>query len=324
MTKLLKDYLRVAMEDNKAAARRLADQPHVRKLGYYDAEGKLKPVRELLLSDKIEGTNLIQTEVLATVIEGAEPAKCFLDILPTYRTKGNSLRVPYGASGTYAEEYPEGAEIKIKTQDYSSAVFAPKKYAQRPLISKEMVEDANVDVIEQEVRKAGYAVTNAAEKNCLSEILEDSNQEHDTGGSNQGLKAVISARAIVRGLGMIPDFVVMHPEAEAMVLRDFVAPASPGADNVLRGTGMPDGYLGLKWRVCNVEDASSSHTWDYDSDGDIGMLVIDSTRVGGIHMPRPLTVDNYEDPVHDLVGMTVSMRMDCQSFIADAAARVEF
>lgn len=325
MTQLLKDYLTVALSDSKTAARRLAEKPHIRKLGYLDENGKVKPVRELLLTGDLSGSNMIQTEVKATVVEGAQPARAFMDVLPIDRTPGTTFKWPYGASGVYAGKYPQGAEIQVKTQDYSAASYdASEIIAHRPLISDTMIESGQVDIIEQEIKYAGAAVMNKAERICLSEILENSGQEFDSAGANQGLKAVAKAVAKLKGYNMAPDVVIMHPDAEGLCMQDVVVPTSPGADSIARGQGIPDGYLGLKWRVCNVADDSSTYTWGYSADGNIGMLVLDSARAGGIYLPRDLTVKDYEDPIRDMKGMTVTMRMDCQSHIANGACRVEY
>jgi len=323
MTQLLKDYLTVALSDSKTAARRLAEKPYIRKLGYMDENGKVKPVRELLLTGDLTGSNLIQTEVKATVVEGAQPARAFMDVLPIDRTPGTTFKWPYGASGVYAEKYPQGTEIKIKTQDYSAASYdASEVIGQRPLITDTMIESGQVDMIEQEIKFAGEAVMNKAERICLSAILEGSGQVFDTAGANQGLKAVAKAVAKLKGYGMKPDVVIMHPDAEGLCMQDVVVPTSPGADTIARGQGIPDGYLGLKWRVCNVSEDSSTYTWGYAAD-QIGMLVINSARAGGIYLPRDLTVKDYEDPIRDMKGMTVTMRMDSQSHIANAACRVQ-
>jgi len=325
MTQLLKDYLSVALDDTRSAARRLAEKPHVRKLGYLDENGKVKPVRELLLSGDLSGSNLIQTEVKATVVEGANPVRAFMDVLPVDRTPGTTFKWPYGANGVYAEKYPQGAEIRIKTQTYSAASYdASEVIAQRPLITDTMIESGQVDAIEKEIKYAGEAVMNKAERICLSEILEDSGQAFDTAGANQGLKAIAKAVTKLKGYNMLPDVVIMHPDLEGMCLQDVVVPASPGADAIARGQGIPDGYLGLKWRVCSVADDSSTYTWGYSAGDNIGGLVLDSARAGGIYLPRDLTVKDYEDPIHDMKGMTVTMRMDCQSHIVNAACRVQY
>ena len=324
MTQLLKDYLNASLGGYEAR-RKLSEQPHIRKLGYIDQEGKQHAVRELIMSGDLEGTNLIQTEVNATVVEGARLAKAFMDLLPIVRKKGDTYKWPYGETGGYAEIISDaGAEVPMREEDYGAASYDAKLIGVRPMITDSMIEGAQADVIETNVKYAGECVMNRAERVCLSQILQNSGLEHDTGGANQGLKAVAKAVTLLKGSGMLPDAVVMTPNAEGLCMQDVVIPQSPGTDNIVRGQGIPDGYLGLKWRVCNVVDDSSTYTWEYDSDGDIGMLVLDTQRAGGIFMPRDLTVKDLKDPIHDMTGMTVTMRMDCQTHVANGACRIEF
>jgi len=324
MTQLLKDYLNASLGGYEAR-RKLSEQPHIRKLGYIDQEGKQHAVRELIMSGDLEGTNLIQTEVNATVVEGARLAKAFMDLLPIVRKKGDTYKWPYGETGGYAEIISDaGAEVPMREEDYGAATYDAKLIGVRPMITDSMIEGAQADVIETNIKYAGECVMNRAERVCLSKILENSGLEHDTGGANQGLKAVAKAVTLLKGSSMIPDAVVMTPNAEGLCMQDVVIPQSPGTDNIVRGQGIPDGYLGLKWRVCNVVDDSASYTWEYDSDGDIGMLVLDTGRAGGIFMPRDLTVKDLKDPIHDMTGMTVTMRMDCQTHVANGACRIEF
>lgn len=324
MTQLLKDYLNASLGGYEAR-RKLSEQPHIRKLGYIDQEGKQHAVRELIMSGDLEGTNLIQTEVNATVVEGARLAKAFMDLLPIVRKKGDTYKWPYGETGGYAEIISDaGAEVPMREEDYGAASYDAKLIGVRPMITDSMIEGAQADVIETNIKYAGECVMNRAERVCLSKILQNSGLEHDTGGANQGLKAVAKAVTLLKGSGMLPDAVVMTPNAEGLCMQDVVIPQSPGTDNIVRGQGIPDGYLGLKWRVCNVVDDSASYTWEYDSDGDIGMLVLDTGRAGGIFMPRDLTVKDLKDPIHDMTGMTVTMRMDCQTHVANGACRIEF
>lgn len=324
MTRLLEDYLRVALDDTRSSARRLAEKPHIRKLGYVDEDGKVRSVRELLLSGDLTGSNLIQTEVYNTVVEGANPMRALFDLLPTVRTKGTIFKWPYGAPGAYAGRYAQGAEIAIDTQDYDAATYdASEVIGVRPLVTDTMVESGQVDVIAEEIKYAGQAVQNTAERRCLTAMLEGSELEYDTAGSNQGLKAITRAVTKVKGNNCYPDAVVLHPDAEGICLQDVVIPQSPGADAIARGQGIPDGYLGLKWRVSSVLQ-DSQYDWGYSSDGDIGAIVLDSSRAGGIYLPRDLTIKDYDDPVRDLVGMTVTMRMDSQAHIGKAICRVEY
>lgn len=291
----------------------------------YEMDGEPKTIkRELLLTEGLE-SGLIQTSVAQKVAEGADLAKCWFNVAPVIRIKGNAYNHPYGEAGFYASTFPEAAEIHSRTQNYGSASFAIQKIGTSPRISNEMIEDGMVDVIAEEIRFAGISVMNKAEQICNDTFLEGSGDEHDASGSNLGVKAVISACARLRGNGFMPTDVVMHPEAEAYCLLDLAPSSNFGGQGVIGNGLMPPGYLGLKWHTSAVADVTGgSYTWDYDSDGDMGMLVVDRNRFGGIAVARPLTVEGFDDPIHDMKNMAVTMRMDAASFVSTAACRVEF
>ena len=291
----------------------------------YVQDGEFKTIkRELLLTEAIESTGLVQTEVANVVAEGANQQKCWFKVLPVYNIKGNAYIHAYGETGMYAVEVPEAAEIPNRTQDYGAAIFAIKKYAQSPKISNEMVEDAIVNAIEEEIKFAAKSVLNKCEQVINNAMLEQTTSSFDTLNANQGVKAVAAAIAELRGQGFMPDAIVMHPEMEAMCLQDLT-PGNffPGQSVGVGDALVPQGYLGLKWFTCGVADvAGGTYTWDYDADDEIGAMVVDSSRAGGIAVARPLTVKQYDDPIHDLQGMAISMRMDAKPFVALATCKI--
>lgn len=320
MTRQLATYLEMAHAGN-AEAKKMAEAIP-RALGHYDHENKLVSVRELLLTEAIESTTLIQTEVYKTVMEGAQPAICMRDALPTINMTSKSLDIVKRAAGRYAPEVAEAAEIPIKNDDYSKLSFTAKKYAERPLITNELIDDGLFDVIAMEIQAAGRAVENTLNQIGLTELLDDAGLEHDTAGSNQGIKAVASAIGTMKKQHYIPTDIILSPLAEAMVMKEFVPTGYTGAEAVMAGN-LPN-MLGLRVHTCNVEDASSTYTWDYDADGEIGMLVIDRFNCGAIGMRSDITIDKYEDPIRDLTGMVVKARYDVDSLVANATVRVEY
>jgi hypothetical protein len=53
-------------------------------------------------------------------------------------------------------------------------------------------------------------------------------------------------------------------------------------------------------------------------------VVFDSKSCGGIGMRQDTRVEQYKDPIRDLVGMSVTMRAACQYGVANAISRVEY
>ena len=98
-TRRLADYLEMAHmgpSEFKAAVNTRVP----RELAYVTEDGKVENARELLQSEGLAATNLIPTEVYATVIEGSEPAKCMRDCIPIYRMPSHVMTLPYGETGS--------------------------------------------------------------------------------------------------------------------------------------------------------------------------------------------------------------------------------
>ena len=320
MTQLLRTFLEMAMNPESSDIRKLAGTIP-KELGY-NHDGKLIQVKELLLTEAVESTTLIQAEAHATVMQGSEPSVCIRSALPTVGMKSRTMNWTVGETGTYAEEVPEATDIPIGNQDYDTVEFVAKKYGVRPLITKELIEDGLFNVAELEMKKAGRRVENRLNQNGITEIIDSAGLEHDTAATNQGIKAIAAAVSLVRGAGFNPDTLIMHPEAEAIVLQEFV-PTNYYPTEAIVNTGMVPNILGLKSHTCGVVD-NGTQEWGYAADGEIGMIVYDSVAAAAIGMRRDITVENYDDPIKDMVGMSVTSRFDVESIIPNASCRVEF
>lgn len=321
----LSTYLRLAIG--------AADAPHETKTIVnslpkelsYNIDGQTKNVRELLLTEKIESTTLIQAEMAATVNEGAQLVKCMRQAIPTVQVKSSSYVWPLGPANTYAPEIAEGAEIPTIVGEYSSRTFTVKKYGQMPRITRELVNDGLYDIIALEVQNAGAAVENTLNQQALTALLDGAGNEDDNNGADltiKGVKAIADAAALIKADGFNPDTIIMCPGAEALVLKEFVLSNYVGADSVMGGR-VPT-ILGMKAYTLGVTDASASYAWEYDSDGDIGMLVLDSRKAGAIAMREDLTVEKFDDPVRDLIGCKVTARFGVNYLHANASARCEY
>jgi HK97 family phage major capsid protein len=297
-------------------------------------DGKVKPARELLLSEGIETGTLIQTEINRTVLEGSEPVKCFRNAVPVFAMNSNTMQINVGETGTYAPFVSEGAEIPINTQDYTARTWTSKKFGERPMITREMVDDALFSVIELEVKKTGQRIENTLNQWMLQVLIDNAGNEHDinaAAGSVAGVSAMISARQLNAADGFISDTIVTHPAMTNYLYKDFV----PGYNVLAQGytnTGILPNVMGCRVFECGVELTSTStptavsaagYDWAPPTDTKIGALVFDSKSCGGIGMRQDTRVEQYSDPVRDLIGMSVTMRAACQYGVANAICRVE-
>ena len=345
MTQLLVRALEAGSLSDSTEQRRLQNSIIVRDLSAFEratgtrymiegADGKVKPARELLLSEAIESTNLIQTEIYNTVIEGSQPARCMRNAVNIYPMKSNVMDIPFGESGRYAPFVGEGAEYTIRNQDYSKRTFTAKKIGEIPLCTKEMVNDSQFAVIELEVKAAGEACENTMNQWMLQILLDNAGNEYDINAAVAalgGAAAIREAKALIAADGYKADTTIYNPQVETYICKDYTPIAyNPVAQDQMR-TGLLPMILGTKLYECGVElttstapTKSASYTWGAPTDGYIGMCLIDKAKAGGIGMREDLFVEDYRDPLRDLVSGKVSMRVACQYGLANAISRVEY
>ena len=321
MTQLLRTYLDIGLNAPTGRALERAVSKIPRELGTV-FDGKVEPVRELLLSTSIESTNLIQTEMYKTVVEGAEPFKVMRQALNVLPMNAATLDIPVGEVGSYAREVAEGAEVPISTQDYSKVTFTAKKIAERPVITDEMVADALYPVIELELRKAGAKLENKINQMAIVELVNNSSaNEHDTNGSNQGIKAIAAAVAKVEADGFMPDRIVMCPGFKAGLMAEFVPTGYSGADTVM--TGKLPNLLGLQAFVSNVVHTTAA-SWAYAQNDNLGAVVYDSQNSTMIGIRQDITVKSYENIPRMLRDTVVSARVAVGTIQENAGARIKF
>jgi hypothetical protein len=296
-------------------------------------DGRMHKARELLLSEAVETGTLTQTEIYRTIMEGQEPAKCMREVVPIYRMNSNVMQINIGDSGRYAPFVGEGAEYTIKNQDYTPRTWTAKKIGEIPLCTKEMVDDALFSVVEMEVRKAGEACENTLNQWMLATLLDNAGNEYDINAAVAalgGAAAIREAKALIAADGFKADTVVIHPLVETYIYKDYTPIAyNPVAQEQMR-TGVMPPILGCNIRQCGVDvsttstPVSSTYLWDAPANTSIGMVVYEQAKCGGIGMRQDLTVEDYKDPLRDLVSGKVSMRVACQYGLANSIARVEY
>jgi hypothetical protein len=325
-TRRLADYLEMA-HMGPSEFKRAVDTRVPRSLAYLDPDtGKIENARELLHIEGLEATNLIPAEVYATVIEGSEPAKCMRNVLPIYRMPGPVMTIPYGETGSYASIVGEGAEVPVSTETLSVGTLTAVKYGERPLISREMVADAKFDVIANEIRKAGYKIENALNREALSVVLESSGTAADCNNAGTAAAWLAGTATAVGGLigkGFTPTDIIWYPTGYGAILSAFTA-LSTGTGDQATATGLVPSLFGCRNHICGIADSSSTYTWGYGTNDYIGGLVIDRNAAGAIGMREDIAVEQYSDPVRDLVGMKVTARFDAISLVANATYRVQY
>lgn len=292
-----------------------------------------KQRRELVLSEAIESTTLIQAEFYNAVLEGAEPNKVMRNMLRVIPMKSNQQTFTLGETGGVLPKVAEGAELESNNQDYTAVTLTSHKYGEKGIVTNELIEDAMYDIVALEVAKSGARAENTLNHVALTMLLDDAGLEHDTAASDQGFKAVAAARKAMKQVNHNPDVCIVCAEAEyAMIIDSQISYASyygsQGPTSAVAKGVIPP-LMGIKFSQsldpADTTYDSATYTWDYGADGEIGMVLVDSASLAGlIGLRRDITVKDYDDPIRDLKGAALTMRFATGSPFDNGICRVEF
>jgi hypothetical protein len=278
------------------------------------------PAAELLLTESIASTSLLNEEVLRTVLAGADKMKVFRNAgVAMYQTKSNALRVPLGEAQVNAPVVSEGAPIPDRTQEYGYRDFSIVKYGMKPRISYEMVEDGLVDVVAEEIFFAGAAIENKLNYDSLTALITNGTGVGSitTAGANTAggsLAAMLDCVNTIRKAGFFPDTAIITSVVEHDLMhKDQLAYANyAGGSEVIRTGRLPKNVYGLNIFITDNGSTTVDGTnpWAYVDSNDVGLVVMEAKRAFGIAMRRDTTVNKFDDIEKELHTLTATMRCD--------------
>jgi hypothetical protein len=314
---------------SKAEARELA-QARIPKNLTVDVDGKIHNARELVLSEGIANTPLVQIQYYNTMMEGAKVAQIARQAFRSERmSKGNTLRLPFQSqSPGRAPEVPEAAPYRNSNNTYTYRDFTIKKYGEVAPITDEMISDSLFNTMAMEVAGLGEHCENSLNYEMIGVILQNSGKEHDTAGSNQGIKAIAKAKLALKGFaqtstgGFAADTIVATTEFESVLNQELILTNYWGGQMVTQGQTPPT--IGMPFYATNCEINASSYTWGYDTDGDIGALVFNRQSAGAYVMREDITIEDFREPLQDLTGAKAKIRFGVNYGIANATCRIEY
>jgi hypothetical protein len=294
-----------------------------------DEPGAIRhPAAELLLTEAIESTSLLNEEVLRTVIAGAEKFKVIRETgCAMYQTKSNALRVPLGETQINAPVVAEGTIIPDRTQDYDYRNFSILKYAMKPRISYEMIEDGLVDVVSEEIFFAGAALENRLNYDALTSLASNAGNNTTTQSlATLPYTALKQAKRLLKVDGFFADTVIMCSDLEGALL-DVTALGTPYGqmtEQVMRQGQLPSPLQGMSWFVTDNGSLTvdGSNPWRYTTDLDIGGIVMEAKRGCGIAMRRDRTIKKFDDIEKELNTITATMRCDVSFLHANAVCKI--
>ncbi|MBW1975926.1 MAG: phage major capsid protein [Deltaproteobacteria bacterium] len=216
-------------------------------------------------------------------------------------------------------EIAEGAVYPLDAESYTKKSVTPKKYGIRIAVTNEMVEDANWDLIQRNLREAGRRM-GLKEDDLIFTALEDSTNgfasattegtSHaiTSGGTEIAMADLTEAQKVIDQENYVPNTLILNP-AQVKELRDLdtLTEADKIGDRRMYERGWVGKIYGMDTIITNTVSASTA-------------VVLDKYEGGGLVIRRPLTVEKWKEPIRDLTEAVVSSRMAAICFRPEAGA----
>jgi hypothetical protein len=209
----------------------------------------------------------------------------------------------------------EGASIPLDVAAYDSFNMKPDKYAVRIAVTKEMMEDGKWNLIEHNLMVAGIEV---AENEDLLIIRDALDQAANTqaGGASGTISDITRGMQYLEDSDYTPSTMFVGPEfANDLRNIDTFVEANKLGTREMFETGFVGRIFGMDVLRFSTNVAPSTTYSKY-------AYIIDKNHAFVIAEKRPVTVENYDDKVHDLSGAVVTQRIKVRQLRAAAICKI--
>lgn len=279
-----------------------------------------KKIKEYISTDDATaGTLLIPQTILSTLIQ--ETDKNLLDrslarfVLGPSQIPGSSISVNLNTHDTGdVREVGEGAEIPLDAGDYEAVSFTPVKYGVSVRITREMMEDSQFPLLQDQIRTFGRRFAENETK-LVIEALDGANSTV-TGGASITIANITSAMQNLWDEDFSPSDILVGPEVLTDLMNiDTFAEADKWGGVTANQTGQIGRVYGMNLHIFSRNAAPSTTYSKYG-------YVLDRREAYGIAIKRDITVENCTLPHFDMEGAVITQRLDVQLLKSKAVSKI--
>jgi HK97 family phage major capsid protein len=206
----------------------------------------------------------------------------------------------------------EGSEVPVSVEQYSSFTVTPVKYGVRILMTQEMIEDSNYDLMALNVETAGYHLASNEEALIVAQLDAGTTaSSHTVANSNATLPVTDITQAIqqIREDNYNPTHFLIGAELENDIynLSTFTEAHKAGINDPskrLIGT-----IAGMKVIVSNNISAKLGY-------------IIDASKAFMICEKRPVTINKFFNAARDLSEAVVTQRIAVRYVWSNAMSEI--
>lgn len=264
-----------------------------------------------------EGSLLIPRRIYPTLIDEALKKLIPREIAAIYvgpdQIPGSSIDINRMVENTMrVRVVGEGAEIPLDKVEYNNLNIKPIKYGVAIRITREMLEDANWNLLQHNIQIAGRRFAENENSVIITNCLEAA-ANTVSGGASVTIANITRAMQYLEDSDKEPtDYIVGYEVLNDLRNIDtFVEYQKVGNTEFLER-----GFYGTIYGMNVVRvstNAGMTTTTSYVLDRNWGYVIAEK---------RPLSVENFELPLFDMSGAVLTHRFDAQPLRTNAIARI--
>jgi len=277
----------------------------------------LKHIKELLqTSIGTEGSLLIPRKIYDTIIDEAEknlvPRSEAAYFFGQSDIPGSSIDLDLLTPNSLdVREIAEGAEIWNDATAYTNLNLKPIKYGTAIRITREMLEDGKWNLLEHAARIAGRRLAENETSLIFTALTGAANTV--AGGAAITITNINRARQYLLDSDYFPTTMLAGVEATTDISNiDTFAEWDKFGNREMQERGMVGMIYGMKLYTISTNAGWTSTT----------SFVLDREHAYAIAEKRAISLENFELPLYDMSGATVTQRLRVRLVRSSAVARI--
>ena len=264
-----------------------------------------------------EGSLLIPRKIYPTLIEESIKMLIPRELASLYigpdQIPGSSIDINREVENKMdVRQVAEGAEIPLDQTEYNNLNVKPIKYGVAVRITREMLEDANFNLLDHNIRVAGRRFAENENSVIITNAL-DSAANTVSGGAAITIANITRAIQYLEDADKVATDLIIGFEVlnDLRNIDTFVEANKVGNTEMLQR-----GFIGTIYGLNVVRvstNAGMTTTTAYVIDRNYAYVIVEK---------RPLTIENFELPTFDMSGAVLTQRFDVQPLRTNAIAKI--
>jgi len=259
-------------------------------------------------ADGTAGQSLIPQLILPRVVEEVEknliPREMAAFVIGPSEFKGSTMYMDLETPNTLdVRQVSEGAEVPLDNISFDSVSFTPVKYGVAIRITREMMEDSQVELLKRNIATAGKRFADN-ETNLILAQLDNANAT-TAGGAAVTIANIAESIYDVRSNDYNPtDYLLGEEQYSDLMNIDTFVEADKAGNTTLMGTGRVGTIFGLNVTSFSANaGANAVATSGY---------IFDRRQAYAIAIARDVTMESLTLPTYDMEGAVLTQRIDVQ------------